>query len=184
MSNGITATHVGDGHELAVSNQEEADSRIAHHLSHALEYDSDGEVLIVTGDTDVIVVLACQVRDILQPENVWIYFGRGEYKKTCNLDFIRKNIGPEECHALPIFHCLTGCDTVSGFRGRGKATFWKVWRKFSDITETFLELTFGTPKPLEGSEKTFEAIQRFIIQAYDSSSTEQDTNEARASIFV
>ena len=38
MSNGITATHVGDGHELAVSNQEEADSRIAHHLSHALEY--------------------------------------------------------------------------------------------------------------------------------------------------
>jgi hypothetical protein len=48
------------------SDQEEADSRIAHHVVHILE--NGGEfTLIVTGGTDVVVVMCGQVRDISRP---------------------------------------------------------------------------------------------------------------------
>ncbi len=33
-------------------------------------------------------------------------------------------VGPEKSIALPMFHALTGCNTVSGFVGHGKKSAW------------------------------------------------------------
>ena len=85
---------------MDTSNQEEADTRLAYHVSHALNT-GDPEILIVTGDTDVVVIISGQVRDLHCPEKVWISFGRGLNKKLFDLGYIRKNIGSDKCHALP-----------------------------------------------------------------------------------
>ena len=47
-----------------------------------------------------------------------------------------QKLGNDKCDALPAFRALTGCDTTSGFAGRGKRTAWSVWNKFEDVTPT------------------------------------------------
>ena len=49
-------------------------------------------------------------------------------------------MGIEKSFALPMFHVLTGCDTVSGFVGHGKKTAWTVWNSFPNLTTALLEL--------------------------------------------
>ena len=51
-----------------------------------------------------------------------------------------KRLGPGSCDALPLFHALTGCDTVSAFAGRGKKTAWQTWKAFPEVTDAFNEL--------------------------------------------
>ena len=40
---------------------------------------------------------------------------------------IAAGLAPEKAHALPVFHALTGCDTVSRFVGHLKKSAWTVW---------------------------------------------------------
>jgi len=35
--------------------------------------------------------------------------------------------------ALPLFHAITGCDTVSHFLGRGNKTAWSAWQSIPDL---------------------------------------------------
>ena len=35
---------------------------------------------------------------------------------------------PKHLVGLTLWHALTGCDTVSSFKGKGKKTAWKVLR--------------------------------------------------------
>jgi len=39
---------------------------------------------------------------------------------------IARKIGQQKAKALPLFHAITGCDTVSFFGGKGKRTAWDV----------------------------------------------------------
>ena len=41
---------------------------------------------------------------------------------------------------LPLFHALTGCDTVSSFAGIGKKTAWAAWNVYPEVTDAFVEL--------------------------------------------
>lgn len=69
--------------------------------------------------------------------------------------------GPERAQVLPIFHALTGCDTVSSFNGRCKKSAFDAWN-------AYLEATCGFKALLNG--KLAEAdtfIQKFIITMYD-----------------
>ena len=157
MSDGESVLHIGQGPNLPNSTQEEADTRVAHHVSQAIE-SVGGTTLILTGDTDVATIMAGQTRDILRLEEVWTSFGRGTRTQLFNLEKIQGNIGADKCHALPLFHCLTGCDTTSGFRGKGKLSFWKTWTKSPEITDVFLNLTFGSPNPLLESDPNFKPM--------------------------
>ncbi len=44
-------------------------------------------------------------------------------------------VGPEKSIALPMFHALTGCNTVSGFVGHGKKSAWSTWNSFPELTD-------------------------------------------------
>ena len=50
-------------------------------------------------------------------------------------------LGPERSHALPLFHALSGCDTISHILGCGKKKVWAAWQIMPEITETLLTLT-------------------------------------------
>ena len=87
----------------------------------------------------------------------------------------------EKSHALPLFHALTGCDTVSAFIEHGKKTTWAVWNEFPELTNALLELAHT---PTEISEQATYAIERFVILIYDRTSTCTDVNQARKKLFA
>ena len=72
--------------------------------------------------------------------------------KTCGLllELIRNisyavhgvvmNLGEECSLALLMFHNFTGCDIVSGFFNIGKATAWKTWKIYNEVTPVFIDL--------------------------------------------
>ncbi len=50
-------------------------------------------------------------------------------------------MGPDRTRVLPMFHAMTGCDTVSFFGGRGKKTAWDIWITNAEHTDVFQQLT-------------------------------------------
>lgn len=52
-------------------------------------------------------------------------------------------LGKMRSLALPLFHAITGCDTVSWFYGRGKQAAWNVWNQLGDdLTNAFLNIQY------------------------------------------
>ena len=41
---------------------------------------------------------------------------------------------------ISVFHALTGCDTVSAFKGKGKKSAWQAWQAYEEVTDTFVYL--------------------------------------------
>ena len=120
---------------LAPCSHEEADSRMLLHASHAANH-GHHKILIKTVDTDV-VVLAVSVAQGLQPEDeLWLAFGTGKSFRYLAAHKIAAGLGPEKAQALPMFHALTGCDTVSSFAGHGKKTAWTIWTVLPELRRT------------------------------------------------
>ena len=92
------------------------------------------------------------------------------------------NFLKEKAKALVMFHALTGCDTVSSFRGRRKKTAWTAWMSYPEITETFLALL---SLPMEDIDQNLlHNIERFIIIVYSKTCTLINVNEARRELFT
>ena len=66
---------------------------------------------------------------------------------------------------LPVFHSITGCDTVSSFNGRGKKTAWEVWECFPEVTNAFREIG-QTHLITEDSQLLIEKFVIFMIDRY------------------
>jgi len=115
-------------------NHEEADSRVVVHILHALEQGLK-RIEVCTVDTDVIVILVgvfFELTKIQSCIDLWIAFGVGKNFRFYSINSICTNIG--EAMSL---HALTGCDTTSAFRGKGKKLAWQAWQAYEDATETF-----------------------------------------------
>jgi len=82
-------------------------------------------------------------------------------------------LGVQKCHALPIFHALTGCDTVSYFSGKGKKSAWQAWSAFPEVTTAFLELSDSDHSAGDISESTMSLLERFTVVMYDRTSEPQ-----------
>lgn len=118
----LSATKRTDLGVLAPCTHEEADTRL---MVHALDASRGHQrVRIRRNDTDV-VVLAISVVSILQADEVWVTHGSGKMYKiflcmpvhACAF-LCMPPLGRDKALTLPIFHVLTGCDTVSFFNGR------------------------------------------------------------------
>ena len=147
-----------DVHLLAPCSHGEADSRMMLHVAHAAQH-GHHKILVRTVDTDV-VVLAVMVAETLPAEDeVWLAFGTGKHFRYLAAHQIAVCLGPEKSLALPMFHALTGCDTVSAFVGHGKKTAWATWNSFSDLTAALLELAHA---PTEIPERTMNVGLSYI----------------------
>ena len=97
--------------------------------------------MIRTVDTDV-VVLAVSVAEGLQPEDeLWLAFGTGKSFQYLAAHEIAAGLGLEKAWALPMFHALIGCDTISSFTGYGKKTAWAIWTVLPELTDALLKLS-------------------------------------------
>src|SRR6218665_2176239 len=109
---------------LSPCSHEEADTRMLLHAADAAK--TLKHVMIRTVDTDV-VVLAVAFFEQLHLDTLWIAFGLGKNFHYIAAHDIAVALGTKRSSALPVFHALTGCDTVSSFYGRGKSTTFDTW---------------------------------------------------------
>ena len=91
------------------------------------------------------------------------------------------SLGPEKAQALPLFHALTGCDTVSSFANRSKKSAWDTWNVFDDLTHALNSILISQGE-LTGD--IISVIERFVILLYCRTSTQVDINMARKELFV
>ena len=112
-----------DLHLLSPCSHEEADMHMLLHVAHAAQHGQQ-RIIIRTVDTDV-VVLALMVSQTL-PANteVLLAFGTGKSFRYLAAHRMSSCLGSDRSLALPMFHALTGCDTVSAFVDHGKKTVW------------------------------------------------------------
>lgn len=126
----LTKPLIPDLTSLTPCNHEEADSRILKHGHHS--------IVIRTVDTNV-VVLAVSVVQELQPEvELWVAFGTRQRFRYLAAHEIAARLGRDKACALPMFHALTGCNTVSSFVRHGKKTACAVWTVLPELTEALL----------------------------------------------
>ena len=86
--------------------------------------------------------------------------------------------------ALPFFHSFTGCDTTSGFYGKGKKTAWEAWKSFPDVTLAFLHFQNNDFAQFSVESNYFKLLERFCVVMYDkTSSQDYSVIEARREMF-
>ena len=81
------------------------------------------------------------VQELGRQVKLYIVFGTGKYFCYIAAHEIAHSLGPQKAKALPMFHALTGCDTVSSFVGHGKRTAWSTWNPLPQLTDALLQLS-------------------------------------------
>lgn len=165
---------------ISPCNHEESDTRMFLHSMHASQH-GHSKILIRTVDTDVVVLAVFVVRELPTETELWICFGTGKNLRYLAAHQIAHSLGPARARALPMFHAITGCDTVSSFAGRGKKKAWAMWKSLPELTDALIALSCA-PATIPGA--TVQVIERFVILLYDRTSTCTELNKARKKLFV
>lgn len=169
-----------DVNSLAPCNQEEADTRMMLHVAHAAQH-GHHQIQVRTVDTDVVVLAVMVVQKLPAGDELWVAFGTGKNYRYIAAHEIASSLGPEKTCALPMFHAITGCDTVSAFVGHGKKSAWATWNTLPELTDALLSLANA---PTSIQEDTMHVIERFVILLYDRTSKCKDVNKARKKLFA
>lgn len=167
---------------ISPCNHEEADTRIFVHAMDAI-LEGSKYITIKANDTDVLVI-AVSVLPSLQEhglEKMWIAFGQGASARWIPVHDVVSVIGPQKTSGIRYFHAFTGCDVVSGFRGKGKKSTWQTWNVCDEVSETFTKLS---QCPTEVANDDLQKLERFIVLLYDRSSAATGVNEARLDLFA
>uniref|UniRef100_UPI00358E0809 uncharacterized protein n=1 Tax=Myxine glutinosa TaxID=7769 RepID=UPI00358E0809 len=177
----IAVPPCADTAALAPCNHEEADTCMMLHAAAAMK-SGHRRVLIRTVDTDVVVLAVWMAQELNEVvDELWLAFGTGKNFCYIAAHELSATLGPDKAKALPIFHAITGCDTVSSFAGRGKKTAWAVWETFPEVTNAFLDLASA---PSEISEDTLATLERYVVLLYDRTCTCSEVNLARKKLFA
>ena len=120
------------------SDQEEADTKIALHVQHALE--TGRHPIIVrspSGDTDIVVLLLA----LFPGKKIILDNGHGIHRKVMDLEKCELDIPWKK--ALLGYHAFTCNDYVSGFFRKGKKHCWEILKKYPMFIDTFMQLGSG-----------------------------------------
>ena len=144
------------------STQEEADTRILLHLSHAGR--SDYSTLIVASEYTDVFILCLSFKCGTQTRVRYI-----------SITSIVQAIGQNLCSSLLGMHAYTGCDTVSAFAGRGKIGALRIVKEQRSFQEMFDLL--GVEWEL--SDDLFQMLQNFTCRMYSSRPETNSIHELR-----
>ena len=147
------------------------------HAAHA----GHNKVIIRTVDTDGVILVVALTRTLAKDDEVWVSFSMGKTFQFLAAREMARALGPKKAQTLPMFHALTGCDTVSCFAGHGKRTAWAVWTALPALTKTLVDLSTA---PIHVDEEAMQTIERFVILLYDRTSTSTNVDKARCILFA
>ena len=95
---------------------------------------------------------------------------------------ICSDLGPSRYMALPLFHAITGCDTISHFLGCGKKTTGASWQNTPGLTETLLAL-INAPTCFSLGSLHMQKLERLVVITYSKGCGLAKVNEARHRLF-
>ena len=64
--------------------------------------------------------MAIAMYNKINPDELWLAFGTGSNFRYIPIHEVVGDMDPRICAVLPVFHALTGCDTISAFGGGAK----------------------------------------------------------------
>ena len=172
----ITSESTEEVRELS-SSQEEADTRLLLHASHAAREGYEA-VIVNSEDTDVFILLLGFSSSI----NTKLYVRCGTKTRTRLIDIgkVVHSIGREVCEALMGMHSFTGCDTVSAFAGKGKISALKILKSNNNVRRAFTELG----QSWVVSDDLFTVLEKFTCSMYMSvGNITGRVNDARYKLF-
>lgn len=132
-----------DYKERLSSDHEEADTRIILHVLDALGRNFK-EIAVLANDTDIVVGLlyhCCQLYEKKELVDRAIYVNFQKY--SVPIHQLCEVLPNSLLSCLPVVHCVTGCDTVSYFYGKGKKSAMKAverWNLYEDIRNVIVRL--------------------------------------------
>ena len=85
--------------------------------------------------------------------------------------------------ALPLFHAITECDTISHFLGCGKKTAGASWQNTPGLTETLLALT-NAPSCFSLGSLQMQKLEQFVVITYSKGCGLAKVNETRHRLFT
>ena len=112
---------------------------------------------------------------------MWITFGLGKHVYNLAAHSIATSLGQDKASVIPMFHALTGCNTVSFFGGRGKKTAWDTWMVFPELTPVLRSLKKSSPANI--ADDSMDVIERFVVLLYNRTRSLTKVNEARQESF-
>ena len=174
MTKRIVVNGVEECHDL-FSDQEEADTRMLLHASHAAE--NCQRIVIDSPDTDVIVLCVYFYRHIQGIQEFYFYTGTGEKRRFVPVHAICLALGPMLSGLMLPFHAITGCDSTSAVGKLGKVRPWQLLRE--NVTKYKQLSSFGTT--LEVSSVTMACAEVFFCEAYGSKLV--NVNDVRHDMF-
>ena len=142
------------------------------HILNALEQGMKS-VKVRTVDTDVVIILAGAFYELCQTQplaDIWIAFGMSKNYRFYSTNAICASLGEQRSRALPVIHTLTGCDTTSTFKGKGKKSAWQARQAYEEVTETLEYLASNPFEILDVHSDHFRKIERLIVILYDRTS--------------
>ena len=106
---------------------EEADTRLFVHLKHAIQTDSISKASIHANDSDIIILAIAFFHELcsIGLNELWVSFGKGCATVWLPIHDYAAKLGTSKSKSLLFFHALSGCDTVSAFRNKGKKSFFQ-----------------------------------------------------------
>ena len=154
---------------LVTHTQEEADTLL---LLHALNVDSQAELVIDSPDTDVLLLMVHMYPSL--PASTKFCTGKGKAKQNIPIQPIFYKLGQTRASAILGFHAFTGSDTSGRFAGRTKDWCFKVFMSCDeDIHKALASLGDTDPTPEVRSQ-----LERFVCLLYRSK-VHTNVNELR-----
>ena len=159
--------------EGLLSNQEEADTRMFLHASHASR-SGHQHIVIKSSDTDVEVLACYYQRNI--PSKLILESGTQTRVRLVDITKVSHNLGIATCRALPSLHALTGCDSVSSFATKGKKKALTIVQENQVFREAVESL--GDRIPFED----FDRLEQFVCALYNDPDC-KNVNDLRYKMF-
>ena len=101
------------------TDQDEADTRIILHLSHAVQ-NGHTSACVRTVDSDIVVLCIHFFPKLQGLLRLWIGYGKGKHFSILPIHEICQQLSPQICEAILFFHAFTGSDLTSSLNNVGK----------------------------------------------------------------
>ena len=144
------------------ADHEEADTRLLLHCAYASQrqahsqYDPQKAVMIRSPDTDVFIIALAFAG--VMTSKVLFHTGRGTNVRTIDVTSIKDHLGADVSSALIWIHCLTGCDSVSAFYGKGKIKALKLMLEDESFVDVFSKLG----EHFDMSADVYDKLEEFV----------------------
>ena len=167
------------GMTMSECDHQEADTRILHHVKHALSTNMTF-VQILSNNTDVVYHMLCSNRIL---DDLVIEFVMGKSHRRIRIKKLADSLGQLRSQALVFFHAFTGCDTTSAFKGIGKKKLYEALKAYTEIETIFADFHEHPFPALNENDSRFEKIERFVILMYSQTSILTSVKEAMMNMY-